>query len=244
MKILIAEDEYPAYNRLKKMIADIEPNAEFYDQIDSLSELRNWLMSHNNPDLAIFDIQLSDGSTFELLDNTPLNFPIIFTTAYNEYALKAYNAITIDYLLKPVNKEALEKAFTKLSQMQDCFKKVTEQEQLPEKAKRFIIKIGQQIKTLATEDIAYFYSKNKSTLAKTFDNINYPIEYNLEELSKLLDADIFYKINRQFIINIKAIKEMKNYSKSRIIITLTPDSEEHPVVSADKTKEFKSWLGI
>ncbi len=243
MNILIVEDETPAYTRLYKMIRQLKPEATISEQVSSIAEAEAWITGNPPPDLAFFDIQLSDGSALNLLENGHLRFPVVFTTAYSEYALKAFKTLSIDYLLKPVRLPELEKAFQSYQQMEQLFRDNTEKSPGQNSyKKRFIVRYADTIKTIATTEIAYFVSKNKGTLAVTADNRVYPIDYNLENLEVCLDPDIFFRINRQYIISIHALSDMKSYSKARVIVSLQPAADEQPVVSSERAAAFKKWL--
>ncbi len=200
-------------------------------------------------------------SAFDLLKRVSITAPIIFTTAYDEYALAAFKTKSIDYLLKPVKAEELAAALDKLSQMKQLFaaagggapeteERATHTGRAGEKAglagdykKRFVIRIGEQLKTLAAEDIAYCYSESKATYARASDGRNLPMDYNLDALEHMLDPQVFFRINRQYLISLQAIEDMRAYTKSRVVIKLKPAAREHPVVSAERSADFKAWLG-
>jgi len=243
MRILIVEDETLAYTRLRKMILQIKPNAEISEQIGSIAELDAWLESNAAPSLAFFDIHLSDGTSIDMLERINPAFPIVFTTAYSEYALQAFKTISIDYLLKPIKQAELERAFQSYEKTIELFNQKTETQAARGFKKRFIVRFADTIKSIETSEIAYFASKNKATVATTFSGRSYAIDSNLEVLDDSLDPEIFFRINRQFIINIGAIADMKSYSKARVIITLQPEADEQPVVSSDRAAAFKKWLG-
>lgn len=244
MKVLIIEDETPAFNRLGKLIQEVVPVADILPQLDSVSAARKWFAGHPLPDVVFMDIHLADGSAFDFLEQTSLDCPIIFTTAYDQYAIEAFKVSSIDYLLKPVKREDLQKAFVKLKQFRNIF----QEGQRPAPAekqeykKRFVIRYGEHIKTLNVEDIAYFYSENRATFARNHDGRNLPVDYNLDNLEALLDPASFFRINRQYLISLEAIAEMKTYSKARVIVTLKPAAQEQPVVSSERSAHFKQWL--
>lgn len=246
MNILIVEDEQPAYRRLCKMISELHADAIISEQVSSVAELKQWLEENPLPELAFMDIHLADGTSFELIENESFDFPVVFTTAYSEYALQAFKALSIDYLLKPVKSADLEKAFQSFRKFKDIFQSSYTSVKNPSNEsykKRFIVRFGENIRTISVEDIAYFFSKNKGTLAVTHDNRTYPIDYNLETVSAAVDPELFFRINRQYLIHINAIAEMKSYSKARVIIRLNPLAEEQPVVSSERAAAFKKWLG-
>lgn len=246
MKVLIIEDEMPAFTRLSKLIRETMPVAEIVGQIDSVAAAVNWFSLHPNPDVIFMDIHLADGSAFDLLQVVKLDCPIIFTTAFDEYAIDAFKVSSIDYLLKPVKREDLQKSFLKLKQFRTIFqgdhtvhKMAVEK---PEYRKRFIIRFGEHIKTLNVEEIAYFFSENRATFARNHEGRSLPVDYNLDALEGMLDPAKFFRINRQYLISLEAIAEMKTYSKARVIVTLKPAAAEQPVVSSERSAYFKQWL--
>ncbi|PSK90621.1 LytR/AlgR family response regulator transcription factor [Taibaiella chishuiensis] len=244
MNIIIIEDEAPAFNRLGKMIKELLPAAAIGPQLDSIKAAQQWFAFNDAPDLLFLDINLADGSSFDLLKLIKIDCPIIFTTAYDQYALEAFKVSSIDYLLKPVKREDLQGAFYKLRQFKGIFKSATAADPGPAKEfkKRFVVRFGEHIKTLNSEDIAYFFSESKATFARLNDGRTFPVDFNLDALEDLLDPALFFRINRQFLISLPAIAEMKTYSKARVIVTLQPQSREQPVVSSERSAQFKHWL--
>jgi DNA-binding LytR/AlgR family response regulator len=251
MNIVLIEDEKPALARITKLITEILPSAKIIAHHDSVQSAREWFSGNPSPDLVMLDIQLADGTAFDLLKQIAIGCPIIFTTAFDRYAIDAFKANSIDYLLKPVKKEELETALKKLEEYRNIFgNKVAgtpaASQSLPplpvEYKKRFIIRFGEHIKTLPVESISYFVSENKSTFARTFDGMKYPMDHNLDALELMLDTQDFFRINRQFIINIKSIDEMKVYTKARVIVRLNPPVKDPPIVSSERAADFKLWL--
>jgi len=248
MRIVIVEDEKPAYNRLSKMIKEVIPGAIEAAHLDSVRSAQQWFDKNEQPDVVFLDIHLADGSGFDLLKLSNIICPIIFTTAYDQYALEAFKTTGIDYLLKPVKKDELQNALQKLKQIQGSSGEIeisgsAKAGQAKEYKKRFIIRFGEHIKTLQVEDVAYFYSENKATFARTFENRNFPMDHNLDALEEMLNPHDYFRINRQYLINLKAIDDMKTYSKARVIVTLKPAVKELPIVSSERSAEFKQWLG-
>jgi len=245
MNILIIEDEQPAYKRLSRLVQEVIPSAKIIGHIDSIQGAIEWFAANDCPDIVFLDIHLADGSAFDLVKKVKIGCPIIFTTAYDQYAMEAFKTSSIDYLLKPVKKDDLEGALQKLKNLRQLFAtgvaEGTRREQMEYK-KRFVVRFGEHIKTLAASDIAYFYSENKVTLARTVDNRNYPMDHNLDNLETMLDPQDFFRINRQYLISLKSIEEMKTYSKARVIVKLTPPVKEVPVVSSERAADFKDWL--
>jgi len=247
MNIVLIEDEKPASTRIAKLIKEISPAAKIIAHHDSVQSSWKWFLNNPSPDIVLLDIQLADGTAFDLLKLITIDCPIIFTTAFDKYAIDAFKVNSIDYLLKPVKKEELEKALKKLEEYKNIFSNtdVTQQKNVQhpmEYKKRFIIRFGEHIKTLAVENIAYFISENKNTFARTFDGMKHPMDHNLDTLEQMLNAQDFFRINRQFLINIKAIEEMKVYTKARVIVKLNPPVKDAPVVSSERAADFKLWL--
>ncbi len=249
MNIVIIEDETPASTRLAKLLRHALPGANIVGTLDSIAAAGAWFAAHPAPDLVMLDIHLADGSAFDLLQRVTISAPIIFTTAYDQYALEAFKTNSIDYLLKPVKAEELKAALQKLEGLKRVLSASPEAGAAPESPvrpnakKRFVIRIGEHLKTLATEDIAYCYSESKMTYARSTEGRNYPMDHNLDALEEMLDPQQFFRINRQYIVSLKAIEEMRSYTKSRVIIKLKPAGKEAPVVSAERSADFKMWLG-
>jgi len=249
MKVVIIEDEQPAYKRLVKLLGDVMPDAEIAAHHDSVSTAKQWFEENEPPAIVFMDIHLADGSAFDLLKAIKIDAPIIFTTAYDQYAIEAFKASGIDYLLKPIKSEDLGKSLEKLETLKKMFSMTAEKQSLllealkqPEYKKRFLIRFGDNIKTVATDSIAYFFSENKGTFARTFDERTYPIDNNLDTLEHVLDPETFFRINRQYIISVKSIKEMKTYSKARVLVKLSPEVKDPPLVSSERSAGFKLWL--
>lgn len=252
MKFLIIEDEEPAAERLKDLLQQIEPEAEFAEPIVSVKTAVQYLQTQPQLDLIFMDIHLADGSSFDIFPQVDVEVPIIFITAYDEYALKAFKVNSIEYLLKPVKKDELEKALSK-------WKKIYEQQQNelpdinallktlgkkePAYKKRFLIRYGEHIRTIETDQIAYFYTEEKNNFIKTKDNQNFPCDYQLDKVETLLDPEKFFRINRQFIINLSAIDQMFTFSKSRVKVVLKPPTNLDTIVSTERSPHFKEWLG-
>ena len=252
MTILIIEDEEPAFKRLQKMLKELEPGHTLLDQIVSVSSAVKWFKENDAPDLMISDIQLSDGISFEIFKQVNIKCPVIFTTAYDQYAIEAFKVNSIDYLLKPVKKEELEKAVTK-------FKSLTPATAFPsidinkllqslqpagtEYKKRFVVRYGEHIKTIDIEEVVYFYTEDKATFLCTKDSRRFVVDFNLDTLDSILDPKIFFRINRQYIISINSIAEMFAYSKSRVLIKLNPAAKHETIVSTERSADFKHWLG-
>lgn len=252
MKILVIEDEKLASDRLIKMIKEVEPSAEILDTLVSIRSSVEWLKSHVAPDVIMMDIHLADGPSFEIFTAVQVTSPVIFTTAYDEHALDAFKVNSIDYLLKPIKKEEIERAFVKLrnlsgmhlKQLETFMKQFSGQSKSSTKdyQKRIVIRYGDTIKMVEVAEVAYFYTEDKINYLCTAANLRYPIDYNLDELETMLDPDQFFRINRQFIINISSIEKMLAWSKSRVKVVLKPPTTEDTIVSTERSPNFKDWL--
>ena len=251
MTTIIIEDEKPAARLLQRKLNKL--NIEVGVLLHSVEESITWFTQNEHPDLIFLDIQLSDGLSFEIFEKIEIKSAIIFTTAYDEYALKAFKLNSIDYLLKPIDEEELEIAITKYKErvppkekLQIDFEEIKKMLTNPfEKnyKKRFTVKIGQHIKVIAIEEIECFFSENKGTYIHTLDNRNYLIESTLETLEQELDAKNFFRISRKFILPLDSIKEIVLYSNSRLKIVLPTYKEDDVIVSREKVSDFKNWIG-
>lgn len=246
MKALIIEDEEAAARRLAKMVQEIDPKIEILEQLDSIEASLNWLANHPMPDLIFMDIHLADGASFELFNLHEINCPVIFTTAFDQYALQAFKVNAVDYLLKPIKKAELEQAIQKYLKLHKPaamnYSAIANAMQRDEYNRRFLIRFGQNIKVVEFRDAAYFYTEDKITFLVTKEGKRYPIEPSLEKVDEMADPRTFFRINRQFIVNIECIKEMYAYSKSRVKLTLNPPIDRETVVSTERSPIFKKWL--
>jgi DNA-binding LytR/AlgR family response regulator len=248
MKVVIIEDEKPAARRLSRMLSEfgITP----ITMLHSVEESVNWFYNNEHPDLLFLDIQLSDGLSFEIFDEIAIKSAIIFTTAYDEYALKAFKLNSVDYLLKPIDSDELENAINQFKNMQkttslglniEQIKKLVSPFQKDFK-KRFTVKIGQHLKMISVESIECFYSENKATHIHTIDNRNYLLEETLEQLESKLDPDMFFRVSRKHFVNINAIKDIIAYTNSRLKLLLQSFNEDEIIVSRERVKDFKNWI--
>ena len=250
IKVIIVEDEKPSARRLQRMLSEL--NIEALEMLHSVKEAVAWFKSNEHPDLILLDIQLSDGLSFEIFEQVTVNSAIIFTTAYDEYALKAFKLNSIDYLLKPIDDEELETAINKFTihqpEKHDLLVDINQIKKLlinpldKSYKKRFTIKIGQHLRVVDTEDIECFYSEQKATYSYTMQRKNYLMVFSLEQLEDELDPAKFFKVNRKFIVNIAAINDIIAYTNSRLQIKLNNFSELEIIVSREKVKEFRKWL--
>ncbi len=250
MNVLIIEDEKPAAIRLQRMLAaqDIQVNT----MLHSVEEALNWFQNNTHPDLIFLDIQLSDGLSFEIFEEIPVKSAIIFTTAYDEYALKAFKLNSIDYLLKPIDEDELIVAIEKYKEQQptnnnlqvniDEIRKLLINPIDRKYKKRFSIKVGQHIKIIHTDNIECLYSENKASYIHTNEKRNYLIDNSLEYWQDELDPEQFFRVNRTFIVHINAIKDIVAYTNSRLKLVLQSFNDQEIIVSRERVKDFKNWI--
>ncbi len=248
IRTLIIEDELPAAQRLQKLITETTPDIRVESLLDSIEASVSWLQHHSPPELIFLDIQLADGLSFEIFKKIKIDSFIIFTTAYDEYAIKAFELNSIDYLLKPVNKEHLIRALEKFRMMHGRLQfdvnellNVIENRRAAYKS-RFVINIGNKIKTIEVEEIAYFYSLEKSTFLTSKDGRSYPVDFSLDNLEAMVNQDLFFRINRQYLVSYTAISNILVLTKSRIKLGLIPAPDEEIFVSNARAPEFRKWL--
>lgn len=251
MKVLIIEDERLASEELKEMLADIDSSIEVMDTIETVSGAIEWLKSSKAKkiDVIFMDIHLADGNSFSIFEEVKVKIPIIFTTAYDQYAIKAFKLNSIDYLLKPIDKDDLADSIEKYEDTKSVnqnidFSTLLDLVQKNETSyqKRFIVTTGERIKSILTEDVAYFMSEGKYLYLTTKEGKQFIVDFTLAKLEKVLQPDRFFRINRKFIINFDAIDNMVNYSKSRVKIELNPPCTTDAIVSVDRSGDFKNWL--
>jgi DNA-binding LytR/AlgR family response regulator len=251
MNIIIIEDEKPAARLLQRKVEKLGLHVNTL--LHSVEESINWFNANLHPDLIFLDIQLSDGLSFEIFETINIKSAVIFTTAYDEYALRAFKLNSIDYLLKPIDDDDLSIAIAKFkNQFQkstvssldfEMIKKMLVNPIEREFKKRFTIKMGQQLKMILIEEVECFYSENKGTYLHTFDNRNYLLDQTLEQLESELDPKEFYRVSRKFIIPMKGIKEIQMHSNSRLKVILPTYNEDEVIVAREKVSDFKTWLG-
>lgn len=251
MNVIIVEDEKPAARLLQRKLDKL--GIATATMLHSVEEAIQWFSSNAHPDLIFLDIQLSDGLSFEIFDAVPINSAVIFTTAYDEYALRAFKLNSIDYLLKPIDEDELEAAVRKYRerapQPQNLsldFEQIKRMLVNPaEKAykKRFTIKMGQHLKMINIEDVECFFSENKGTYLHTYDNRDYLLDCTLELLENELDPSEFYRVSRKFIIPMKAIKDIVVYTNSRLKVILPTYKDDEVIVSRERVNDFREWLG-
>ncbi|WBX70418.1 LytR/AlgR family response regulator transcription factor [Tenacibaculum retecalamus] len=250
MNVIIIEDEKPAARRLNRMLSVLD--IEVKTMLHSVEESINWFQNNKHPDLIFLDIQLSDGLSFEIFEEIEVKSAIIFTTAYDEYALKAFKLNSIDYLLKPLDEDELAVAVNKFKENQtqksevkvniDDIRKLLINPVDRKFKKRFTIKVGQHIKIIHVDEIECFYSENKATYIHTNSNRNYLIDDSLEHWQEQLNPEHFFRVNRTFIVHINAIKDIVSYTNSRLKLVLHSFCDSEIIVSRERVKDFKNWI--
>lgn len=250
MKVLIVEDEQLAADTLESMLLELNSEIEILDKIDSVKKAVKWL-SENEADLLFLDIHLADGKSFSIFEKVDIKTPIIFTTAYDQYAIKAFKLNSIAYLLKPIDEEELEEALEKYESLKtsssgvdvaSILRAIDQKEAAFQK--RFMVTTGEKIRSILIEEVAYFMGEDKYLYLITKDNKKYIIDSTLTKLEQLLDPERFFRINRKFTISFDSIKEMVAYSKSRVKVELDPPApyDLEAIVSVDRSGSFKKWL--
>lgn len=249
MKVLLIEDEIAAGRRLRKMITELKKDIEIIDILDSVKAAVKWFKSNSQPDLVFMDVHLADGECFEIFKQVEINCPIIFTTAYDEYAVRAFDVNAIAYMMKPVKTAELEAALRKYQKLKSTASSADYEKLLETLSakngsyqKRLLLKVGQTIRAIEMSDISYFYTHDKIITIVTSENRKYPADYTLDQLEKMLDPKLFFRINRQFIVSSKAIREMYVISKSRVKLNLHPAIDAETAVSSERVSHFKKWL--
>lgn len=252
MRVLIIEDEAPAFRRLQKILEDLNRGIEIIEVIDSVEESVKWFRNHQMPDLIFMDIQLSDGISFEIFEQIKITRPVIFTTAFDEYTLKAFKVNSIDYLLKPIKQEdlahSLEKydtLFARKTEPSIDLNTLVKQIRLGENKykTRFLVKQGEKLISVETNTIAYFMLRMGVVHLVTIQNKRYLMDQSLDDLINQLDPSAFFRANRQFILHFPAISATHRYHKGKLLVELSPKAEEEVIVSAEKAAEFRKWLG-
>lgn len=251
MDILIIEDEQLAAERLEDMLLSVEPKNNVVAKLSSVKESAQWLRQNQaGIDLIFLDIQLSDGSAFSIFDQVKVTVPIIFTTAYDQYAIKAFDVNSIAYLLKPIRSQDLRESLEKYHSMETAFNVNLEQfmasylDKGQSYKSRFLVRIGDVYKKVDISEIAYFYAMEKSVFFRTGDGRTLPIEYSLDSLEEMLDPSVFFRINRAYLIHISSIEKMEAWSRGRVKLWLEPKVKtgDDTIVSIGRSAEFKQWL--
>lgn len=257
MKIVIIEDEQHAAAALEAIILKLRPETEVIATLGSVEESVEWLSLHQIPDLIFSDIHLSDGNSFEIFRQVEVKCPVIFTTAYNQYAIEAFQVNSVDYLLKPIKTEEVARAIRKyeelqqhqlaqeLGNLQSLLGSTQAQPARNGRAKsRFMVKSGQSIKAIPSDEVGYFLAEDGVVFLHTFQGKRFIVNYTLDQLEEQLEADTFFRANRQLIVHIDAVKEVKPYFKGRLYLLLQPDAETEMIISSSKASAFKEWLDL
>jgi DNA-binding LytR/AlgR family response regulator len=252
MKVVIIEDEAFAALRLKKMIKKYDPEITILAELESVAESVKWFRSNPEPDLIFLDIHLEDDLSFAIFEQVNISSPVIFTTAFDEYAIKAFKLKSIDYLLKPIVQEELAAALKKYDHfsglhqqsvdLQSLYKLLTTSEK--NYRERFSISVGSKIKMVEVADIAYFFVMDKGVYLRSLQGHTYTIDYTLDKLEELLNPASFFRINRKYMVNIASIANMVAYSRGRVKLELKPAADDayDTIVSIDRSADFKKWL--
>lgn len=254
MQVVIIEDEAPAFRRLQKILEEVYPQAEIMEVLDSVEASVEWLQSNVQPDLIFMDIQLSDGLSFEIFDSVRITSPVIFTTAFDEYTLRAFKVNSIDYLLKPIKREELASSLEKFHQLKSAFGNKSESPDLNALIReiklddrrfktRFLVKKGDELLSIETSDISHFHTRHGVVHLLTQTGRDHLMDFTLDELMVQLDPEQFFRANRQFIVHFKAIKKIHKFHKGKLLVQLAAPKDESITVSAEKASDFKSWLG-
>lgn len=248
MKVIIIEDEQFAYEKLAIMLSKVDSTIDIIGHAKSIKEAIELIENSPQIDLAFFDIQLADGVSFSIFDKIDISFPVIFTTAYDNHAIRAFKHNSIDYLLKPIRMADLKSSIDKYEKLWKPAKNnINIIEQLESLKpiiykERFTIKVGEHIKMIKIQDISCFYSYDKGTFIQTTENRNYLIDYSLDDLAHKINPELFFRVNRKFIVNIDSIKDMIAYTNSRLKIILNSKTDDDIIVSREKVKAFKEWI--
>jgi DNA-binding LytR/AlgR family response regulator len=267
LRILILEDEYPAAERLQRLLAQAAPGAQVLAVLDTVAGALAWLAAHPAPDLILSDIQLADGLSLDVFAQTVVRSPVIFTTAYDQYALQAFRATSIDYLLKPLKLSELQAAFAKLEAMGYGVKgkpsaprestpdshllthtfslerllDALPQPQRPHKS-RFLVRQGENLLPVLTAEVAWFQIRHETTTLATHDGRRFVVDYTLEQLDALLDPSQFFRLNRQFIAQLPAVRRLVPHFSGKLLVELAPAPTDEIMVSKEKASAVKSWL--
>jgi len=247
MKVIILEDEPRAANHLERLLAKVAPNMIVIAKLDSVRDGLKYLRTNLEPDLLFSDVQLADGLSFEIFNQFDVRCPIIFTTAYDHYAIDAFKTNGIDYLLKPIEEERLSKAIEKARQFSPGLileKMLTMNNPAYGKSykSRFMVKVGDKIKSIPVEEILTFFSQEKGTYLLTTDKHNYNIEYTLDQIEQMLDPEIYFRINRKYIVSIQTCTNILAWTNSRLRLKIEGIDDPDIFVARERVQEFKNWL--
>ena len=259
MKILIVEDEDLAVKKIQKTLSAVDSDVVITGITDSIKSTVEWLQQHPQPDLILMDIELADGQSFEIFNLVDVKSPVVFTTSYDEYALKAFKVNSIDYLLKPVQKDELQAALNKYKKMKDSYaaqpadkkdvsldslvKELQRKLQPKEFRKRFLVKHTQKLVSIEIDEIAYFFSDGRLNFFKTSDNRKFVVDYTMDELEEMLDPEQYFRVSRSFYVSVDCIEKIDDYFGNRLILQLKPAVDKEALVSREKVTDFKKWMG-
>ncbi len=253
MEILIIEDEQLGAEKLGRLLTSIDDSIKIAGNTRSIKSSVEWLLQHEHPDIILMDIELTDGQSFEIFNHVAIKSMVIFTTSYDEYALQAFKVNSVDYLLKPIKRRELKNALDKYHQWQQRFSASPvnvaqlihelKQQQPKSWRSRFLVKQGQKLLSVEINEIAYFYADGRVCFFITWNRQKYIVDYTIEELEQMLDPQQFYRANRAFILNIKAIGQIHNYFNGKLKLQLQPEIDREVLISREKATEFKEWMG-
>jgi DNA-binding LytR/AlgR family response regulator len=248
-KVLIVEDEMLAAERLQGMLQRLDHNLEVVAILDTAEDTIAWLAGYR-PDLIFMDIHLADGPCFRIFEESPIACPVVFTTAYDAYALKAFRLQALDYLLKPLKAEELAESLRRASSEGPApspdpllLRQASEGEELPSFRERFLLRLGGNLKSLEVSDIALAYTESKTSFALTFSGKRLPLDFTLEQMEKQLDPDRFFRLNRQYLACRQAVRGMHILPKSKIRVETDPPAPSDIIVSSERSASFKHWMG-
>ncbi|MGE0589762.1 MAG: LytR/AlgR family response regulator transcription factor [Cyclobacteriaceae bacterium] len=250
MKVLIVEDEPHAAARLRELVTKVAPDGNVIGSLDSVKSAVSWFQSNPMPDLVLMDIQLADGLSFEIFDQSKITAPVIFTTAYDEYALKAFKVNSIDYLLKPIDEDDFRNAMKKFEILrtpvdsQQLLERIGNAVQMFSKnyKERFVTKVGEHLRFINTSDILFFYSADKVTFGRTTDGRSHILDFTLDQVEGLVSPDHYFRINRKYIIRVEAINDMISHVNSRLKLVLKTSDDNDIIVARERLSDFKSWI--
>jgi DNA-binding LytR/AlgR family response regulator len=246
MDVVIIEDERLSAQRLELMLQELSSDLRVVSRLSSVKQSIEWFATHSLPDLIFMDIQLNDGLSFEILDHIKGEPPVIFTTAYDEYAIRAFKFKSVDYLLKPIDQDELVLALQKYSRHhQSGYGPYSEISKMFSRdyRQRFLIKVGEQYVPVKTNEIAYFYFDNGMTYLRTFQQKRFPMDHSLERLMEMVDPLEFFRINRKLIVALNSVKQIHGYFNSRLLLKIEPEFEDEVIVSRERVNDFKGWIG-
>lgn len=258
MNVLIIEDEPLAARQLRTMVLQCDPAITIVAVLDSVEMSVNWLSGNPHPDLLLADVELVDGQSFDIFNQVPVSCPVIFTTAYDEYALKAFQVHSVDYLLKPINEAALRRSLDKFQEMRRLFGRgipALDVQQLmamlrpapapqpPDYRERFLLRQGARLIPVEVTDMAYFFTRDRVTFVQTWEGRTLMIDYNLDDLGQKLNPQHFFRANRQFILSARSVSDVHLHFNGRLKLDLTPPVGEEVFISRDRAADFRAWLG-